>query len=381
MSSDVKENKETPQGTTRRSFILRMAAASAGGALLGGVGASLGAGLRAEERESEAVPTRTDPIVVRINPVKLQQGDLLVTDQFKSKVRLVRKGASRPFVEVDTWSKSHLWDAVTTPDRKRVYVSLSGIRGPVIDYVGIRGIGAVLEIDPEAGELKRTFTSLDPKTGHPFAHKMVDPSGMVVLPGENALLVNDFFGFKSSGKILKIDLLSGDIKVFAEGFLEPSGMTPDGPDHVLIGNARMPSGAELGGQIVRLNVRTGEREVLHNIDSTTGALIGAARFSDGKVYGTLSDWPAQQTSMFFRVDGPNERTQLFQPRPGFLSAGVAADRDGMWIGESVRRRLYKVAPDGRVLETVQVEGGPASEVNPPLLERAFDTLESVKYVA
>lgn len=379
MSNDT---KEAVQATTRRSFIFRMAAAGAGGALLGGVGASLGTGLRAEESSTgEAVPTRTEPIVVRINPMKLQQGDLLVTDQFKSKVRLVRDGASRPFVEVDTWSKSHLWDAIATPDRKRVYVSLSGIRGPVIDYVGIRGIGAVLEIDPEAGELKRTFTSLDPQTGHPFAHKMVDPAGMVVLPQQNTLLVNDFFGFKSSGKILKIDLLSGDIDVFADGFLEPSGMTPDGPDHVLIGNARMPGGAELGGEIVRLNVRTGEREVLHNLHSSTGALIGAARFSDGKVYATLSDWPAQQTSMFFRVDGLNERTQLFQPRPGFLSAGVAIDRDGMWIGESVRRRLYKIAPDGSVLQTVQVEGGPTNEANPPLLERAFDTLESVKYVA
>jgi hypothetical protein len=85
--------------------------------------------------------------------------------------------------------------------------------------------------------------------------------------------------------------------------------------------------------------------------------------------------------MFFRVEGPNERVQLFQPRPGFLSAGVAPDRDGLWIAESVRRRLYKIAPDGTVLQTVQVEGGPANVVDPPLLERAFDTLESVKYVA
>jgi hypothetical protein len=379
MSSDTNDPRD---GTSRREFVLKMAIAGASGAVLGGAGFAASAALRTEERPlGAAAASEVDPLVVRVTPVRLQKGDLLVTDQFNSKVRLVRDGREQPFVDVGTWSKSHLWDAIASTDHKRVYVSLSGIRGPVIDYVGIRGLGAVLEIDPERGELLRTFTSIHPKTGHPYTDRMIDPAGMVLLDEEKALLVNDFNGFKSAGKVLRIDLASGDISVFADGLAEPAGMTRDGRDHVLIANARMPQGAELGGQIVRLNVHSGEKEVLYDMYSSTGALIGAARFSDGKVYATLSDWPAQQTSAFFRVEGVDRATQLYQPKPGFLSAGVATDADGVWIAESVRRRLYKIAPDGKVLATVAVEGGPADEARPPLLERAFDTLESVKTVA
>lgn len=376
---------KSQNGVSRRNFVVSVLATSAGALVVSKASAALGQGYTGSSTANknnaydDYKPNTAEPLVVKVKPTKLLKGDLLLTDQYASRIHLVRDGKLIPFINVASWSTSHLWDTVVNAKRDRIYVSMSGIRGPKLDFVGIRGVAGIIEINPETGDVTRVFSSIDPVSKWPYNEMMIDPAGMVVLPDQKTLLVNDFNGFKSNGKILAVDLESGKIEVFATGFMEPAGLNLDGPDHVLVGNARMPGGLELGGQIVRLNIHNKSREVLHEIESKTGALIGATRLADGTIIGSLSDWPAQQTSKVFKVTGPRESVELYQPKPGFLSSGITADGDGFWVGESNRRHLVKVGADGSILQRVKL--GRRPESNPPLLERAFDTLESVKIVA
>jgi hypothetical protein len=378
---EPKSDTKAQGGLSRRKFVVSVLATSAGALVLGrtAIAQEYKPGYIPPSPFKDIKPNVAEPLVVRVKPTKLLKGDLLVTDQYISKIHIIRNGKAKPFIDIDSWSTSHLWDVAVNAKRNRVYISMSGIRGPQLDFVGIRGVAGVVEVNTDTGKVERVFSSIDPVSKWPYADMMVDPAGLVILPDQKTLLVNDFNGFKSDGKILAIDLETGKISVFATGLMEPAGLNMDGPDHVLIGNARMPGGAELGGQIVRMNIHTKQKEVLHEIESKTGALIGATRLEDGTLVATLSDWPAQQESKVFKVSSLRESVELYQPKPGFVSSGITADGDGFWVGESLRRQLVKISPKGTVLQRVALNTRP--ENNPPLIERAFDTIESVKIIA
>jgi hypothetical protein len=378
---------EKKTGLSRRDMIRSMAGAAAGGAALGVIGIDKALATPAPAAEQCIDHGRVAPVIgpaidLHVTPRRLERGDMLLTDQYNAKVYLVRNKQVLPFVDVRTWGRSHLWDAIASHDRKRIYVSMSGLRGPSLDYVGIKGIASIIEVDAETGKLLRTFSSTN-EEGWPNHKAFIDPTGLVLTSDNKYLLANDFIGFAHKGMVLRFDLGSGEMKVLASGLMEPSGLSPDGPDHVLIGNARMPGGAELGGQIVRMNVHNSEQEVLFNVNLTTGAMIGAARLTDGTLVGTISDWPDQKRSTVIRVDGPDKFTPLLSPSLAFFSAQVAPDlHEGFWVAESVGRTLYHLNTKGDVLETVRVDECAADYRGPtePLV-RAFDTLESIRLVA
>jgi hypothetical protein len=375
--------KKQEGSLTRRTFVLSTLGATASGIALGAFGNHvLGAsGTSQPVREvaganGKAAPTQ-EPVVVNVTPTRLQRGDLLITDQFHSRVLLSRDGVAAPLVEVSTWDNAHLWDAIASKDRQRVYISLSGMRAPTIDYVGIEGTGMVLEIEPAAGQLRRVFTAFDPATRTPYLDKMIDPSGMLLLPDQQTLLISDFFGWQGNGKILALNLNDGSVSVLASGLDAPVGINPDGPDHVLVGNARMPGGGEFGGQVVRVNIHTGDAEVLYAYDENP-ALISAARLADGTLIAVRTEWPRQQHSVLFSIDALGFATPLYHPQPGFLGSGISVDSDGVWIAESVRRQIVKVAPDGSILNIVTLDPSALDNVQP--IRRAFDTIESVRVV-
>lgn len=381
------ENKSPAAISTlsRRSVVRSIITLAAGGAVAkmvtpGSAAASADAACADDGRLS---PVSREPLALDVTPRTLRTGDFLLTDQYNARVYLVRDRKILPFIDVDTWGRSHVWDAIATPDRKTVYLSMSGLRGPTLDYVGVKGLALIVELDPRSGKVLRSFSSVNDK-GWPHHQEFIDTTGMVLTSDGKRLLVNDFIGFAHRGMILEFDLTKdGEVSVFRDGLMEPAGLSADGPDHVLVGNARMPGGSELGGQVVRVNVNTGTKEVLFNVNRTTGALIGAIRLADGTLVGSISDWPDQLKSEVIRIDGKTKHKTLIQPDLAFFSAQMAPDpEEGFWVAESVSRTLLHMNTDGKVLERINVddcEAAPRAATQP--LGRAFDTLESIRLVA
>ncbi len=312
-------------------------------------------------------------------PTGLESGDLLVVDQATGRINLLRDGASRPYLDVSSWCSAHLWDTATSSDRSRLYISLSGMRGPTANHVGIAGSSAVLEIDTRTGRLSRAFTAFDPVSGVPYVDRMLDLAGLVVTPDDQRVLACDFNNWQGNGRVIAIDLDSGDVSVLTDGLDQPSTLTVDGPDHVLVANTRQPHGKAGGGEIVRVNVHTGEKEVLANIAGVDASLIGVVRLPDGSFVATMSEG-TQEKCVLVRVaaDGSDHRV-IFHPKPGFLGSGISSDGNSFWVAETLRRRVYQLDFDGNVERHIQVY----DEVDENDLEfmfRGFDTIESVKVV-
>lgn len=330
----------------------------------------------AERHQGSSQPLPTDLLAVTVVPTELSRGDLVVTDQSAGRVLCVRGERVELLADVQSWSHSVLFDAIPSADRRNVYISTCGIRGPLGEHYGVRGVGMVLELDARAGSVSRVFS----------AFHLVDPAGLVLSRDQRTLYVADFHGFGRDdalghgGKIHAIDLESGSIRTISEGkhLVAPVGINPDGDDHLLVGNAMMRElSGFYGGSIVRVNINTGEQTLMHEHERGV-SLIGAARLRDGSVCATRSDWPHQQKSAVVRITGDHAYEAIFEPTPGFLSSGIAVDDDGFWVAESVDRQLHKFDHSGTKLATVDL---PAPAIRGELLKRASDTVESVRIVA
>lgn len=321
----------------------------------------------------------TSFLVVAHCPTALKRGDLLVCDQGTSRVNLLRDGVSRPYLDVSSWCNAHLWDTAVSADRRRLYVSMSGMRGPTANHVGIAGSSAVLEIDTESGRLTRAFTAFDLMSGVPYADRMLDLAGVVLTPDGQQILGCDFNDWQGNGRVVTIDINSGEVSVLTDGLDQPSTLSVDGPDHVLVANTRQPHGKAGGGQIVRVDIHTGQKEVLASIAGVDASLIGVVRLPDGSFIATMSEG-TQEKCVLVRIDADGGRHRvIFHPQPGFLGSGVALDDESVWVAETLRRRVYQVDLDGAVRRHIQVYDD-VDENDLQFMFRGFDTLESVKVV-
>lgn len=382
MSTNESPQHEQPGGSggisRRRLLGAALTGTVVGAATVAGGGRVLGtvAGSPATGRQA----TIDEPFVVDMAGMTLRRDDLLVTNQRDSNVLLIRDGRASTLLEMHTLNNAYLWDTVASKDRSRLYVSASGVRTPVVGQVGVRGSGAIIEIDVARGEITRVFTS---------RRHLTDPSGLVLSPDESVLYVADYNDFGKVGRISTVDLASGDVGLLSEGRLlrESTGISLDGDSHLLIGNANMPEGGYAGGSIVRIEIATGSQEMLHDQSDedvpSAPSLIGAVRLASGEIVGARSEWPRQATSSIFKVTGPGPQDfeNLYDPTPGFFGGGIAVtdSRDAFWVTESVRWEVLKIAADGRILERVQLDPQKSAEALP--LPGAFETLESVKLVA
>ncbi len=318
-------------------------------------------------------------IVTAHGPTALERGDLLVTDQASNRIMLLRNGQSRPYLDVSSWCNAHLWDTATNADRSRVYVSMSGMRGPTANHIGVAGSAAVLEIDAQTGNLLRAFTAYDAVSGLPYQDRMLDLAGLVVTPDNQKVLVCDFNNWQGNGKVIAIDLNSGDISILTDGLDQPSTLSIDGPDHVLVANTRQPHGKASGGQIIRVNIHTGEKEEIAEISGVDASLIGVVRLPDGSFAGTMSEG-TQEKCVVFHLDSTGKHRNIWHPQPGFLGSGISTDGSSLWVAETLRSRVYELNFDGTIKQHVQVYDG-IDEENLEFMFRGFDTLESVKVVA
>lgn len=348
---------------SRRAFVTSLVA----------TGVAAGAGVALVERPDEAAvgrvaPTEEYPVVLRARAMSLAAGDLLVTDQAKTRIVHARGSETTVLATIESWSHSYVFDAVASPDRRKLYVSMTGLNPPGPSYYfGIRGVGRVLEIDVATGNLLRTFASPD----------LIDPAGLVVAPDGRTLYISDFNSFHGNGKLHRVDLSSGVVETVTSGkhLITPVGMNADGSNHVIMANAKMPEVRAPGGRLVRVDVRTGTQDLVHDHGSTLGEVIAAVPLPDGRYAGVRSEWPAQEHSAVFVTDG-SQHHDVYTPKPGFMSSGIAWDGDGIWLGESTRRQAQKIDLDGRVVATVNVD----SDGTARKLARAADTLESVRVV-
>ncbi|TYB49022.1 hypothetical protein [Actinomadura chibensis] len=312
-------------------------------------------------------------------PARLQAGDLLVVDQASSRVMVLRDGVARPYLEVSSWCDAHLWDTAVNSDLSRVYLSLSGMRGPNANHVGIAGTSAILEIDTATGRLTKAFTAYDEETGLPYADRMVDLAGLVVTPDDRRVLACDFNNWQGDGKVVAADLETGRVSVLADGLDQPSSLSLDGPDHVLVANTRQPHGKASGGQIVRIGIQDGTKETLADITGVDASLIGVVRLADGSFAAALSEGTQEKCVLVHVPAGGGAPREIWHPRPGFIGSGISTDGHSIWVAETLRRRVYAVTADGSVERHFQVYDAPA-EGELEFMFRGFDTLESVRLV-
>lgn len=322
----------------------------------------------------------TSFVVTAHLPTTLTAGDLLVVDQASGRVLVVDPArGSRPYLEVSSWCRAHLWDTATSSDRSRLYLSLSGMRGPTANHVGVAGSSAVLEIDTATGELTKAFTAFDPDSGVAYTDRMLDLAGLVVTPDDQRVLVCDFNNWQGNGKVISIEIATGAVSVLTDGLDQPSTLSVDGPDHVLVANTRQPHGKASGGQIVRVNIHTGAKEVIADLAGVNASLIGVVRLPDGSFRVSMSEGTQEQCVVaHVDADGSKHRV-LWHPKPGFVGSGIGLAGDSLWVAETLRKRVYELGFDGAVRRHLQVyDGGADDEIE--FLFRGFDTLESVKVV-
>jgi len=312
-------------------------------------------------------------------PTELAPGDLLVTDAANARIVLVRDGVSRRYLDIWSWCDAHVWDVALTGDRQRLYISVSGMRAPALDHTGIPGSSAILEVDTTKGRLLRVIESIDRDSGLPYPDRMLDIAGIAVTADGRRLLMADFNNWQGDGKVLALDLATEELSVVADGLDQPSTVTLDGPDHVLVANTRQPHGKAGGGQVVRLAIGGGEREVLADVRGVPASLIGVARLDNGALLGTMSEGTQEQCVVVQLEQGSSEPRVLWHPKPGFLGSGITAQGDTLWVAETLRRRAYQLEADGSVRRHVQVyEEGDEDDLR--FFFRGFDTLESVRVV-
>lgn len=324
-------------------------------------------------------PTVDELFTVRaLAPLELQPGDLLVTDQANGRVVRVRGDVAVPCLDVSSWCNAHLWDTAVSADRQRLYLSVSGMRGPVANHIGIEGSSAVLEVDTASGRLTRAFTAFRSQVGLPYTDRMVDLAGITLTADGRTVLGCDFNKWQGNGKVVGIDLDSGEVTIVADGLDQPSSLAIDGPDHVLVANTAQPHGQASGGQVVRVNLRTGERAVVAEITGVAASLIGVGRLDDGTYVGTMSEG-TQDSCVLVRFDADGSHRVIWHPDPGFLGSGIAVDGDGVWVAETVRARVYRLDGSGREERYAQVyERTNGAEMHKMI--RGFDSLESVTLV-
>lgn len=354
-------------GTSRRVFVTSL--------LASGTLASGGLIVLAQRRVSAPTnvpfaPDQDYPLAVDARPVVLEAGDLLVTDQANGSVLHVRDGQPQPLLQARSWSHSFLFDAIASRRRERLWVSLTGLNVPGDSYYfGVRGVGRVIEIDTRSGRLTRVFASPD----------LIDPAGLALSADEEHLFAADFNSFGTDGKLHRIDLRDGEITVITHGehLTTPVGLSPDGPDHVVLGVAQMPEVGPDGGRLVRVDLRTGTQTVVHEHPKGMGELIGALSLPNGAYASVRSEWPQQEQTALFLTTGGSEYWELHHPRPGFMSSGLAWSGQGIWVGESTRREIRHISLDGALLARIALPG----ERDGDKLKRASKTLESVRLVA
>lgn len=359
----------SPGDISRRAFVTSLLAT---GALASGGGAVLGrGGLTAASSASSGAPASEEyPLVVEASPLALRSGDLLVTDQSSGTIVHVRAGRAEEAVHLRSWSNSFAFDAIATASMRRMWISLTGLNVPGESYYfGVRGVGRILEVDTDSGQLVRVFASPD----------MVDPAGLALSADGARLLVADFNSFGPDGQLLSIDLSDGHVTTVSRGghLSNPVGISLDGPNHVVLGVAEMPEVGTDGGRLLRVALSDGRQEVIHEHPKGKGELIGALSLPDGSYAAVRSEWPDQEQSALLVTGGGTGYRELHAPRPGFMSSGLAWSGAGIWVAESTRRQLHHVSLQGQLLETVDVPGKRSG----PKLQRASSTLESVRLVA
>ena len=319
-------------------------------------------------------------IVTAHTPTTLKRGDVLAVDQRSNRISLLRDGQSRPYLDISSAYQAHLWDVAVNSDRSRVYVSMSGMRGPTASHVGVAGTSAVLEIDAQSGNLLRAFTAYDEASGLPYQDQMLDLAGLVITPDDTQVLACDFNNWQGNGKVIAINLQTGMISVLADELDQPSTLSVDGPDHVLVANTRQPHGKASGGQIIRINTRTGTKEVVGEISGVDASLVGVVRLPDGSFAGTMSEGTQEKCMVFQLEAGSNQHRIIWHPQPGFLGSGISVQDDTLWVAETLRGRAYQLDFNGNIKQFVQVYAG-VDQDNLEFMFRGFDTLESVKVVA
>ncbi|GAA1239340.1 hypothetical protein GCM10009676_24980 [Prauserella halophila] len=322
----------------------------------------------------------TNYVVVAHLPTELRPDDILVTDQATFSVKLVRDGVSRPYLDLSSWCKAHVWSTAVAPDRKHVYVSMSGMRGPIANMVGVEGSSAVLEVDTETGKLTRAFTAFRGGLGHPYTDMFIDIAGIVVSPDGQFIYTCDFNGWQGNGKVIAIDRSTGVPSVLVDGLDQPSTLSLDGPYHLLVANTRQPGGQASGGQVVRIDTRSGASTVVTDIVDVEASLIGVVRLDSGDLMATMSEG-TQDQCFVIRINGETgEWRRVWHPEPGFIGSGIHSDGKVVWVAETLRARVYAITPDGDPVRFHQIHDD-VDLADPKKMIRGFDSLEAVTVVS
>lgn len=321
----------------------------------------------------------TNYLVVAHMPTTLQPGDLLVTDQATFSVKLVRDGVARPYLDLSSWCKAHVWSTAVSPDRKHVYVSMSGMRGPVANMVGIEGTSAILEIDTETGKLTRAFTAYRGGLGFPYSDMFIDIAGIVVSPDGGFIYACDFNNWQGNGKVIAIDRRTREVSVLTDGLDQPSTLSLDGPYHLLVANTRQPHGKASGGQVIRIDTRSGQKSLIADISGIDASLIGVVRLNSGELIGTMSEGTQDQCVVIRIAEDGSEWKRIWHPEPGFIGSGIYSDGEHVWVAETLRARVYELDPDGNPVKFHQIHDD-VDLMSPNKMIRGFDSLEAVTVV-
>jgi DNA-binding beta-propeller fold protein YncE len=320
--------------------------------------------------------SETNYVVVSHLPSTLQRGDLLVTDQATFSVKLVRDGVARPYLDLSSWCNAHVWSTAVSPDYRHVYVSMSGMRGPISDKVGLPGTSAVLEIDTETGKLTRAITGFRGGVGMPYDDKFIDLAGIVVSPDGRYVYGCDFNNWQGNGKVVSVDLETGAIDVVTDGLDQPSTLSLDGPYHLLVANTRQPHGKASGGQVIRVDTRSGAKTQVAEVTGVDASLIGVVRLESGAFVASMSE--GTQDLCFVAKIEPDGQTwrRIWHPEPGFIGSGIFSDGKHIWVAETLRARVYELDADGNPVRFHQIHDN-VDLANPSKMIRGFDSLEAV----
>ena len=275
-----------------------------------------------------------------------------------------------------------LWRAVPAADGK-IFVAMSGTRWPGHPTeVAFGQGGAIFHVDNK----EEVFSVV------PGSDRLVDPGELVVQ--HDGLIVVDFMGFGGSGKIYKINPITGDRSIIFEGepLKEPVALAllPNGD--FIIANAFMryapvtgPTGRKLKemGALLRLDAATKGLSVLHDESDTPSGVIDSVAVDDQDsrfILYTRNDWPMQETGGLYSLNTETGERKLLKGATKdmsiFARVGPAIG-DVAAVADSYNKILYTVDIKGaKVIEQWSLAPllGPGRGMVTPL-----ETVESLRW--
>jgi hypothetical protein len=283
-------------------------------------------------------PPQVPRIYGQINSaIRIKSGDLLF-NMHPGNVCYHFSQSTKKFsyvFELDWGPGSFLWSVA--PDSKgNIFCSISGMRtsGSVVD-ADFGNWGGIAVVNPRQHALK-TIAERGP---------IVDPYG-IRLQSDGTLLVTDFSGFGSSGRVYSVDPLSGHIRMLAEGdyLVDPTTSFIDDRNVLWIANGDQDA---QDGEVLAIDLKTKERRVVYpRKGSMSGALLGVCPSNnDDFLIAVKNEWAERIHSVVMLIEkSTGYATDLLkatEEKPQFYSTICSTSGSTLWLAECCERQLIE----------------------------------------